>query len=56
MSPNEYQPLLQVWREKQLTLRVAFSYFSQKAGKELEEFKELTQLLPMGFGDATLAL
>jgi predicted amidohydrolase YtcJ len=54
MSPNEYQPLLQVWREKQLTLRVAYSYFSQKAGKELEEFKELTQLLPMGFGDDML--
>jgi len=26
-------------------------YFSQKRGKELDEFKELTQLLPMGFGD-----
>ncbi len=54
MSPEQYAPLFQVWREKQLTLRVAYSYFSQKRGKELEEMKELTQLLPMGFGDSLL--
>ena len=54
MSPEQYAPLFQVWRDKQLTLRVAYSYFSQKRGKELEEMKELTQLLPMGFGDAML--
>ena len=54
MSPAEYAPLFQVWRDGQLTVRVAYSYFSQKKGKELEEFKELTQLLPMGFGDGML--
>ena len=54
MSPAEYAPLFRVWREKNLTLRVNYSYFSQKRGKELDEFKELTQLLPMGFGDDML--
>ena len=54
MSPEQYAPLFQVWRDKQLTVRVAYSYFSQKRGKELEEMKELTQLLPMGFGDSLL--
>ncbi len=54
MSPDEYAPLLQVWRERQLTVRMVYSYFSQKRGRELEEFKELTQLLPMGFGDDML--
>ena len=54
MSPEEYAPLFQVWREKQLSLRVTYSYFSQKRGRELEEFKELTQILPMGFGDDML--
>lgn len=54
MSPAEYAPLFQVWREGHLTLRVRYSYFSQKKGKELEEFKDLTQLLPMGFGDDML--
>ena len=54
MSPAEYAPLFQVWRDKALTVRVRYSYFSQKRGKELDEFKELTQLLPMGFGDDML--
>src|SRR6185295_5356217 len=54
MSPEEYAPLFKVWRERELTVRVAYSYFAQKRGKELEEFKELTQLLPMGFGDGML--
>jgi predicted amidohydrolase YtcJ len=54
MSPQAYQPLFKVWRDGQLTARVTYSWFSQKRGKELEEFKELTQLLPMGFGDAML--
>lgn len=51
MSPTEYQALFQLWRDKALTLRVNFSYFSQKKGQELAEFKEFTQLLPMGLGD-----
>ncbi len=51
MEPSEYQPLFKVWRDKQLTVRVNYSYFSQKKDKEFDEFKELTQLLPMKFGD-----
>lgn len=54
MTPAEYAPLFQVWRDKALTLRVNYSYFSQKRDRELDEFKELTQLLPMGFGDDML--
>jgi predicted amidohydrolase YtcJ len=54
MTPAEYAPLFRVWRDKALSLRVSFSYFSQKRGAELDEFKELTQLLPMGLGDDLL--
>jgi predicted amidohydrolase YtcJ len=54
MSPPAYQALFKVWRDGQLTVRVAYSWFSQNRGKELEEFKELTQLVPMGFGDDLL--
>jgi len=54
MTPAEYAPLFQVWRDKTLTIRVNYSYFSQKRDRELDEFKELTQLLPMGFGDDLL--
>jgi len=51
MGPESYQALFRVWREKQLSVRVSYSLFSQKAGKELDEFKELAQMTPMGFGD-----
>ena len=54
MSPESYRPLFKVWRDGQLTMRVTYSWFSQKRAKELEEFKELTQLMPMGFGDGML--
>jgi predicted amidohydrolase YtcJ len=54
MAPSEYAPLFKVWRNKSLTVRVNYSYFAQKPNKEFEEFKELTQLLPMNFGDDML--
>jgi len=54
MSPEAYQPLFRVWRDGQLTMRVSYSLFSQKRGKELDEFKELAQMTPMGFGDDML--
>jgi hypothetical protein len=54
MSPEAYQALFKVWRDGQLTMRVAYSLFSQKVGKELEEFKELAQMTPQGFGDDRL--
>jgi predicted amidohydrolase YtcJ len=47
----DYQPLFQVWRERGLTLRVRYSLSAPRPGRELEDFKALTQLLPMGFGD-----
>ena len=50
----DYQPLFQVWRERGLTLRVRYSLSAPRRGHELEDFKELTQMLPMGFGDAWL--
>jgi predicted amidohydrolase YtcJ len=33
---------------------VAYSLFAQKAGAELAEYQDLTQMLPMGFGDDML--
>ncbi|NML43104.1 amidohydrolase [Ramlibacter sp. G-1-2-2] len=52
--PSQYAALLQLWRERQLTLRVAYSLFAQKPGAELAEYRDLTQMLPMGFGDDML--
>ena len=54
LSIPDYQPLFKVWRDGALTLRVRFSLCAPRRGHELEDFKELTQVLPMGFGDPWL--
>jgi predicted amidohydrolase YtcJ len=54
MTPESYQALFKVWRRGELTVRVAYSLCGITAGKEFEELKDLTQLLPMGFGDEML--
>ena len=54
MAPPDYQALFKIWREGEFSLRVAYTIFAQGRGKELEDYKALTQLLPMGFGDAML--
>ncbi len=54
MSPPDYQALFKIWREGDLTVRVAYTIFAQGRGKELEDYQNLTQLLPMGFGDSWL--
>jgi len=54
MTPESYQALFKVWRGGELTVRVAYSLCGITPGKEFEELKDLTQLLPMGFGDAML--
>jgi hypothetical protein len=51
---TDYQALFRVWRQRQMTVRVAYSLGAQTTGNELEEFKSLTALLPMGFGDDML--
>ncbi len=47
----DYQALYDVWREQGLTLRVRYSLSAPRRDHELADFKALTQVLPMGFGD-----
>ncbi len=54
MTPESYQALFQVWRKHELTVRVAYALCGITPGKEFEELKDLTQMLPMGFGDSFL--
>jgi len=54
LLPSDYQALFRVWQQGQLTLRVAYALCSNNTGAEFDEFKNLTQLLPMGFGDDLL--
>jgi predicted amidohydrolase YtcJ len=51
LSIPDYQPLFKVWRDGALTIRVRYSLCAPRRGHELEDFKDLTQVLPMGFGD-----
>ena len=50
----DYQALFDVWRRGEMTVRVAYSLNGQTSGRELEDYKSLLALVPMGFGDASL--
>jgi predicted amidohydrolase YtcJ len=54
LTAASYQPLFRVWQDRALTIRVIYSLFAQRPGKELEDYQSLTQFLPMGFGDDML--
>jgi predicted amidohydrolase YtcJ len=54
LFPSDYQALFDVWRRREMTVRVAYSLNGQTAGHEKEELAQLTELLPMGFGDEYL--
>jgi len=54
VEPGDYHAIFKVWRDGQLTVRVAYSLCGPTPGKEFEELQSLTQLLPMGFGDDML--
>jgi predicted amidohydrolase YtcJ len=54
LLPADYQPLLKLWRDRRMTVRVAYSVNGQTSGSELDEFTSLTALVPMGFGDDML--
>jgi predicted amidohydrolase YtcJ len=54
MYPSSYQAVFKLWRDKQLTVRIAYHLCSPKPGSELADQQNLTQLLPPGFGDPML--
>jgi len=54
LTAASYLPLFRVWQDHTLTVRVVFSLFAQRPGKEIEDYQALTQMLPMGFGDDML--
>ena len=54
LAPDDYQALFKVWRDGQMTMRVAYALCGQTPGAEFEELKNWTALLPIGFGDEML--
>lgn len=51
LTAPSYRPLFRLWQDRALTVRVVYSLFAQRRGKELEDYQAVTQMLPMGFGD-----
>lgn len=54
LAPEDYAALFQLWHEQALPLRVVYSIFAPRPGKELEDFRTYTRFLPMGTGDDLL--
>jgi predicted amidohydrolase YtcJ len=54
LAPEDYAALFRLWRENALPLRVVYSIFAPRPGKELEDFQAYTRFLPMGTGDDLL--
>src|SRR5260370_165075 len=52
--PQDYQALFKVWRDGQLTIRMAYSLNGMTPGSEFEEYKNYLAMMPMGFGDDML--
>ncbi|HET9832859.1 MAG TPA: amidohydrolase [Vicinamibacterales bacterium] len=54
LLPEDYQAVFKVWRQGDMTVRVAYTLCGNTPGAELEEIKNLVALLPQGFGDDML--
>jgi predicted amidohydrolase YtcJ len=54
LAPEDYGALFRLWRENALPLRIVYSIFAPRPGKELEDFQAYTRFLPMGTGDDLL--
>jgi hypothetical protein len=54
VTPTEYQALFKVWRDRQLTVRVAYSLCGMTSGSEFDEYKNYLAMMPQGFGDDRL--
>ena len=51
LAPEDYAALFRLWRAHELPLRVVYSIFAPRPGRELEDFQAFTRFLPMGSGD-----
>jgi hypothetical protein len=54
LAAPDYHALFQVWRDREMTVRVTYTLNGQTPGREFDELRSLTALLPMGFGDGML--
>jgi hypothetical protein len=52
--PDDYQVIESLHQADQMTVRVAYNLFAQKAGEELEDYQRWTEMVMPGDGDANL--
>jgi len=51
VTPETYDAINKVWRDRQLTVRVAYTICGFNPPHEVEEYQKYLGLMPMGFGD-----
>jgi len=51
VTPESYDAINKVWRDRQLTLRVTYTICGFNPPHELDEYRKYLGLMPMGFGD-----
>lgn len=54
--PDDYQIIQALHRDGQMTVRVAYNLFAQKAGEELADYRRWTGMVKPGEGDAFLRM
>ena len=54
--PDDYKVIQELHRRGQMTLRIAYNLFAQKAGSEYEDYKRWTGMVKPGEGDAMLRM
>jgi predicted amidohydrolase YtcJ len=54
MPISAYRALFQVWRDRAMTVRVAYNLCAPRRGHEFEDLQAMTDAMPMGFGDEYL--
>ncbi len=54
--PDDYKVIQELHRRGQMSLRIAYNLFAQKAGSELDDYKRWTTMVQPGEGDAMLRM
>lgn len=54
--PDDYEVIQELHRRGQMTMRIAYNLFAQKAGSEYEDYRRWTGMVKPGEGDAMLRM
>ncbi len=54
VTPESYQAVFKLWRDHELTVRIAYALCGMTPGHEFEDYKNYLAMMPMGFGDEML--